>query len=271
MGSAVVLTYHSGNIEGNDYATNNLVALAQDLATIHRLKLPLVPLLTVAQAVVSRDFASLPDRVVAISLDDGLDFDFRSLVHPFHGMQPSVHQILDAFSAQKGATVHATSFVIASPDARAQIANREMLGYQWMSDSWWQSAVASGFFHIGNHTWDHMSPSVEANGEDSSRRASSRFIGNLNEANRQIRQARRYIESIAPNPGSSLLAYPYGDYSSYLIEQYLPEEQSSHGTIAAFTTTPGVITESSNRWTLPRYMCGDHWKSPDMLSALLRA
>lgn len=121
MGSAVVLTYHSGNIKGNDYATNSLVALAQDLATIHRLNLPIVPLHTVAQAVVSRDFSSLPDRVVAISLDDGLDFDFRPLVHPTHGLQRSVHQILSAFSAQNNTPVHATSFVIASREAREQM------------------------------------------------------------------------------------------------------------------------------------------------------
>jgi hypothetical protein len=90
-------------------------------------------------------------------------------------------------------------------------------------------------------------------------------------ANQQVRYARSYIESIAPNPGSALLAFPYGDYSSYLIEKYLPEEQHSHGTIAAFTTEPGVITESSNRWTLPRYTCGHHWDSPATLSDLLRA
>ena len=31
MRQAHILTYHSGNIDGNDYASNDLVALAADL------------------------------------------------------------------------------------------------------------------------------------------------------------------------------------------------------------------------------------------------
>ena len=218
MRSATILTYHSGNITGNDYATNNLVALKQDLATIQRLKFSIVPLRTVADAVTRESFSALPERAVAITFDDGLDFDFRSLVHPSNGPQQSVYQILFGFSARHDCPVHATSFVIASPDARRQIANREMLGYQWINDSWWQPALESGLFHIGNHSWDHVSPSVEVNSFESTRRASSRFIDNLGAAERQVHLARDYIEKIAPNPGSSLLAFPFGDYCSFLVE-----------------------------------------------------
>ena len=45
-------------------------------------------------------------------------------------------------------------------DARRQIARREMLDHQWIGDHWWRAAVASGLFHVGNHSWDHLSPSV---------------------------------------------------------------------------------------------------------------
>ncbi len=271
MRSAHVLTYHSGNICGNDYASNNLVALDQDLELIRSLGFPLIPLWTLADAVVRRDFAALPECSVAITLDDGLDFDFLSLVHPTHGPQRSVYQILRNFSARYDCQVHATSFVIASPDARRQIADREMLGHQWINESWWRGAVASGLVHIGNHSWDHVSPSVRHDPSEACRRSSSKFIDNPEAADRQVRDARNYIEQIAPNPCSALLAYPYGDYSAFLIDEYLPDERNNHGTIAAFTSEPGTVTELSNRWMLPRYMCGEHWNSPAALASLLRS
>ena len=124
---ASVLTYHSGNIAGNDYGDNNLVALAHDLEQIHALKLDIVPLRRVVDTLLGASSRDLPERVVAITLDDGLDFDFVDLVHPFHGSQISVDTILRRFSRRFGVAVHATSFVIASPDARRQIAKRGML------------------------------------------------------------------------------------------------------------------------------------------------
>ena len=157
---ALVLTYHSGNLTGNDYSTNNLVALVEDLEQIRALRLPIVPLRSIVDALILGATASLPEKLAAITLDDGLDFDFVDLVHPFHGPQRSVHSILHSFSSRHGVAAHATTFVIASPDARREIARREMLDHQWISDHWWSAAVASGLFHVGNHSWDHLSPSV---------------------------------------------------------------------------------------------------------------
>ena len=51
---AYVLTYHSGNLAGNDYATNNLVALAEDLAELHALGVAMVPLREIVAALCSR-------------------------------------------------------------------------------------------------------------------------------------------------------------------------------------------------------------------------
>jgi hypothetical protein len=269
MRQAHILTYHSGNIDGNDYGSNDLVALAADLEMLRRLGISVVPLRDLADAVIRRSFSALPERAVAISLDDGLDFDFLPLVHPLHGPQLPVHQILRNFSTRHHAPVHATSFVIAGPVARTQIAHGEMEGLQWINDSWWPAAVASGLFHIGNHSWDHVSPSAAHGPGESARRASSRYIDNLEAAHQQVRAARDYIEQIVPNPGSALLAFPYGDYSTYLIEDYLPDDRNRHGTVAAFTAEPGPVTEDSNRWVLPRYLCRNHWNSPEALAALL--
>jgi peptidoglycan/xylan/chitin deacetylase (PgdA/CDA1 family) len=269
MRIAHVLTYHSGNITGNDYATNNLVAFREDLRIIGSLGLTIVPLRTLADALIERESSRLPEHVVSITFDDGLDFDFVELVHPVHGRQPSVAGIMREFATESQLPVHATSFVIASPEARTQIADSEMLGYQWISDSWWRQAVESGLFHIANHTWDHVSPSVRHDIAEGPRRASSQFIDNLASAELQVRRAREYIERVAPNPGSALLAFPYGDYSEFLVGDYLPDTRASHGTVAAFTGKPGTITPESNRWTLPRHSCGRDWTSPEGLAALL--
>jgi peptidoglycan/xylan/chitin deacetylase (PgdA/CDA1 family) len=269
MRSAHVLTYHSGNIAGNDYASNNLLAFREDLRVIRRLGLSIIPLRTLVDALIERSSNRLPEQVVSLTFDDGLDFDFLELVHPSHGLQPSLAGIMREFATEFDLPVHATSFVIASPEARMQIANREMLGHQWISDSWWRQAVASGRFHIGNHTWDHVSPSVRYDATEKERRASSQFIDNAVAAALQIRQAREYIERIAPNPGSALLAFPYGDYSEFLVDEYLPDLSLGHGTVAAFTGRPGVVTPQSNRWTLPRNSCGKDWTSPEGLTALL--
>ena len=61
MRSAIVVTYHSGNIAVNDHATNDLVALEQDLATIRALGFPIVPARTLAEAVARRNFSDLPN------------------------------------------------------------------------------------------------------------------------------------------------------------------------------------------------------------------
>ena len=269
MRRAHILTYHSGNIDGNDYATNDLVALAADLELLRRLDISVVPLRDLADAVIQRSFHAMPERAVALTLDDGLDFDFLPLTHPRHGPQRSVHEILRDFGTRHRVPVHATSFVIAGPVAREAIAQYEMEGLRWINDSWWPAAVASGYFHIGNHSWDHVSASVALAPGESARRTSSRFIDNAEAAHYQVRAARDYIESIVPNPGSALFAFPYGDYSRYLIEDYLPDERNHHGTVAAFTAEAAPVTEDSNRWVLPRYLCRHHWNSPDALAALL--
>ena len=197
---AYVLTYHSGNVAGNDYATNNLVALAHDLAQLRALGVPVVPLRDIVAALLAHDAGRLPEPVVALTLDDGLDFDFVELVHPFHGAQPSVRTVLERHERAYGERMHATSFVIASPDARRQIAAREMLGYAWIGEHWWAAAVASGRFDIGNHGWDHVSPSVTTTAEPDGRAGSFRHVDTFEEADLQVRVAREYIAARAPNP-----------------------------------------------------------------------
>jgi peptidoglycan/xylan/chitin deacetylase (PgdA/CDA1 family) len=267
---AHVLTYHSGNLAGNDYATNNLVALAEDLAQLRALSVSVVPLDAIVNARLSRAADRLPERVAAITLDDGLDFDFEDLVHPFHGPQSSVRTVLERHERAYGLRMHATAFVIASPQARRQIAEREMLNHQWIGDHWWAAAVASGRFGIGNHSWDHVSPSVTPVGQRDGKTGSFQPIDSFEDADLQVRAAREFIAARAPNPAAGYFAYPYGDASDYVADHYLPEHGERNGTIVAFTGHPGPLHDNSDRWRLPRYTCGMDWHSTAELAKIIR-
>lgn len=268
---AYVLTYHSGHIAGDDHASNDLVALAEDLDWLHGERIPIVPLRQVVDALLEGHTGRLPDRVAAITLDDGLDFDFVDLVHPFHGPQRSAGTILHEFSRRRAAFAHATSFVIASPDARRQIARREMLDHQWIGEHWWAAATASGRFHIGSHSWDHVSPSVSPVAQRGGNTGSFLDVATFADAELQVRAAHAYIAARAPNPGAALFAYPYGEASAYLVDEYLPAHGVRAGAIAAFATGALPIHAGSPRWRLPRFTCGMDWRSPDDLAALFRA
>jgi peptidoglycan/xylan/chitin deacetylase (PgdA/CDA1 family) len=266
---AFVLTYHSGRVSGNDYRSNNLVALAQDLEVIHQERIAVVPLRAIVDALLHRTPATFPEKVVAVTLDDGLDFDFIDLVHPFHGPQPSVCSVLRRHAEAHSVPVHATTFVIASPQARDQIARHEMLDHQWIGEHWWADAAASGLFHVANHSWDHLSPSVSPVGQREGRSGAFSLVTTFEDAELQVRSARDYIEAKAPNPGTALFAYPYGDPSSYMVDEYLPRHGEVGGTLAAFTGRPGVLHEASARWLLPRFCCGNDWESPEELTRIL--
>jgi len=57
----------------------------------------------------------------------------------------------------------------------------------------------------------------------------------------------------------SLFAYPYGHYNQYLTEEYFPKQQNQIK--AAFTCIPQPVIQATNIWKIPRYVCGDNWKS----------
>lgn len=262
-----VLTYHSQNIAGNDYVDNDHVALRQDIEQVLKAGIDIVSLRQIADALLGKSV--LPSRAIAFSCDDGTDFDFRDLDWPHLGLQQSFAAIVRGFATKYPAS-HVgpmTSFVIADPKARNELDNRCLKGLGWMSEDWWQPAVASGIFHIGIHGWDHCHPMLERySGVDSPRPD----ISGYQDAENQVLRAVSYISARAPNPGTALFAFPFGIPSEYLVREYLPDFQARHKLTAAFSTEPATIHRESNRWSLPRYVCGHHWKSPEDFSALLR-
>ena len=267
-----VLNYHSANIAGSDYATNDHVAFRTDLDLLTDAGWTIRPLhRLVEDTILGR--AAPPPKAVALTFDDGTDFDFVDLVHPHHGPQRSLCNLLRDHRSAVGARqpdAHATAFVVVSPDARSELDRRSMIGARWWNDAWWQPAIASGLIGIANHSWDHNHPLVSESAPTGRARGTFASIDDFAAAEAEIARGAEYIRRVATNPAERLFAYPYGEANPFLAEEYFPEHGARIGVDAAFTSKCAPMTEASDRWRLPRLTCGQHWKSPDELRALLR-
>jgi hypothetical protein len=262
-----VLTYHSNNVGGRDYADNDHVALAADLALLAALEVPVHPLGTVVDALLRG--RTLPPGV-ALSCDDGSWFDWHDLEHPTLGPQRSFANLLrDARAAAPQRPLHATSFVIASPQARAELDRTCLAGRGWWGEDWWREAIDSDLMAIESHSWDHHHETLAhtATGLPGGRFDS---VADHAAADAEIRAASDYLDARLPQRRTRLFAYPYGESNDYLLRDYLPLRQAEHRLDAAFDTTPAPITRDAHRWRLPRYVCGPHWNSPEGLRVLLR-
>ncbi|MEP6938329.1 MAG: polysaccharide deacetylase family protein [Rudaea sp.] len=265
-----ILTYHAMNIAGNDYASNDHVALAEDLRSIHRMHLRIVPLSLVVDALLGDAPESAVDNSVALTFDDGSWFDWHDIEHPDFGLQRGFAGILRDFGAQTGAPAQATSFVIVSPEARATLDRTCMVGRGWWGDEWWPLAVREGLLAIESHSWDHNHSTLPRTAQRDGQTGTFATIETHVEADLEIRQANDWLDAHLPMRKSSLFAYPYGDSNDYLVKKYLPDHVAEHRLRAAFGGEPRPLESSSNRWLLPRYVCGLHWHAPDALAALLR-
>lgn len=264
-----VLTYHSNNISGNDYPANDHVALAADLRLIHGCGLRIVPLARVVDVLLGEAPESTVENVVAISFDDGSWFDWHDLDHPTCGPQRGFAGVLRDFAAETGAGVHATSFVIVSPDARAILDRTCLIGRGWWGDDWWREAQREGLIAIESHSWDHNHATLPQTAQRDQVKGTFRSIDSHADADAEIRQASDWLHvHLAPHR-PRLFAYPYGESNDYLLREYLPRFGHEHRLRAAFATEPQPVESSSERWQLPRYVCGQHWREPAQLERLL--
>lgn len=260
-----VLTYHSNNVLGNDYADNDHVAMAEDLRLLHALGVPVVPLSRAVDAVCD-GVGELPPVAVAISFDDGSWFDWHELPHPTLGVQPGFRRVLRE-SPQRA---HGTAFVIVSPEARAELDRTCLIGQGWWGDDWWVAAEAEGQIAVENHSWDHNHDTLPRTVVGEGMGGNFHVVDDWQRADGEIRQAADYLDARRGRAGGGLFAYPYGHCNDYLVEDYLPRCRGQHRQRAAFTTDPEPLHAASNRWRIGRYVCGQHWRSPDGLRALLR-
>ncbi len=268
-----ILTYHAQNIGGNDYANNDHVAFASDLETINALGWVVIPLIDCVNHFLNN--TECPEKAIAITFDDGADFDVLDLPHPVAGVQRSMLNIMRDFQTKHPAAqpqLHATSFVIASSAARTILDRTCMIGTQWWNDDWWQPAVESGLIGIGNHSWDHCHDTLPVVAQRNQEKGNFWCIDTFEDAEAQIRNAVNRIQALAPNESATLFAYPYGHANDYLVNDYLPKQAQQVRTLctlAAFGTKPKPLTRDSNRWDMPRYMCGHDWKSTEQLQQIL--
>jgi hypothetical protein len=267
-----VLTYHAVNISGNAYSDNDHVAFAADLRLIDDLGLRIVPLHWVVDALLGNTDRDL-SRCVALSCDDGSHFDYFDLDHPTHGPQRSLFNLMDDFVRERGAqaqpNLHLTCFVIADRKARDAIDRGSLIGRGWMGDAWWKPAIASGRIAIENHSFDHNHVVVQTPGIDGMQRGSFHPVDTPARADAQIARAARVIDAVIAPERTTLFCYPYGHVNEFLRRDYLPNRQATHGMRAAFGDGATPITPASDRWNLPRYICGWHWQSPEQLRAIL--
>ena len=265
-----ILTWHSMDVAGADYATNKHEGFRADLETIHRMGFKVVPVRRIAEALVEQRLHEL-DGCVGLTFDDAPDFDFHDLPHPTWGAQRGMLRILEDFVALHGAdaqpALHATSFAIVSPEARRELDRTCMVGCGWWNHDWWPRAEATGLLSIESHSWDHNHDSLEATVAGV---PPGHFDLRTREgADAEIAQASEVLKALRGRAGSVLLAYPYGEASEYLVSEYLPRQLANDGVYAAFSTVPTYVTPATSRWEIPRHVAGWHWKSPDELAGIL--
>lgn len=258
-GLVPVFGYHSQNIFGNDYASNDRHALASDFEAIGRNGMKIISLSALIDWLAGDLPAEHVENAVVLTSDDAPLFDYEDVEYADFGMQTSTRTILQHGNA------HITLFAIASARARQEIGNDALGSGAFMSDHWWAEADASGWASIENHGWDHCHPAVsEAVG------GTGTFLG-VNDYASCDQQVSRAADSIAVVTGRrpELFAYPYGESSDYLRNHYFPLHMDQHGMRAAVTTIPGFAAGDTNRWDIPRFVCGRDWKSPEAFQALL--
>ena len=266
--SVPILTYHSQNVCGRSTADNDHAALAADLRALQSAGIRIVPLDWLADALDGRRPGRKLKRCVVLTFDDGCDFDVRDLDYPDHGLQQGFLGILEDFRREAGAAardLHATSFVIASREARLAIDTGSLFRRGWISDDWWRETDRGGRIAIENHGWDHNHPDLAGDG-----RGSFEGIGTHEQCLEQVVRAAGAIEAkIGRWP--RYFAYPFGESSEYLRETFFPGYPEVHGCRAALGTEPGRVTQASDRWNLPRFVCGRDWTSPGELIELLNS
>jgi peptidoglycan/xylan/chitin deacetylase (PgdA/CDA1 family) len=266
----VILTYHSQNILGDHAVVNDHEAFADDLEALHSAGRRIVP---VGELVDWLDGTRDDDPAgcVCLTFDDGCDFDVHDLEWPGAGIQRSMLGIMRDFrdhhgpDAQPG--LHATSFVIASPEARRRIDQGSLFGRGWIRDDWWTAANQSGLMSVASHGWDHNHPDL---GPGNGPRGGFSTVNDLAQCETQVIRAARFIESQSGR-WPDLFAYPFGESSEFIRQTFFPEYTQKHRCRAAFGTSVGTIDRDSDRWNLPRLVCGRDWRSSKGLIDLLDA
>ena len=262
---ATILTYHSQNVAGHETGNNDHVALAADLDALHDAGARFVSLDTLVDGLFSGRKLPADRPLVCLTFDDGCNFDYQTLDFPGFGEQTGFIQIMEDFVRRHGEQaqpgLHATSFVIADPKARRLIDRKSLFGKDHMRDDWWKEANHHPMMTIANHGWDHNHPDLE---ETRDQRGGFEAIDTAESCYQQVVTAAAFIRSIT-GQYPAFFAYPFGESSEYMRETWFPGHRQEHRCRAAIGTDPYTLLPSSNRWNLPRFVCGRDWSTPGEL------
>lgn len=135
----------------------------------------------------------------------------------------------EAFPLLKKHEMRASVFIVTDLLGKS-MTNSEGVTLPMMSEKQVREMTESGFVEFHPHTASHITLS----------RAS------LSEARREIEKSRAAIERLTGGP-AAIFAYPKGKYTSAH-----PALLSELGFAAALTVRPGLVTEASDRFQLPR-------------------
>lgn len=265
-----VLTYHANNVNNNSYQGNDHIALREDLGVLHKSGWKAIGLDDLLDWHQGRKSVGDFRRTYAVTFDDGSDFDVRDLEHPVWGVQQSFLSVLREHHDQTGELIRAASFVIACGRAREQLDKHCLIGCGWWNDHWWAKANESGFYSVESHGWDHLHPVLDEVAQVDGLSGDFSKISTFDDCERQLRHSAQTIEQKSGRR-PRYFAFPWGQFSDYLVGQYLPEHRQDHGYNAAFSTRPSAVYREDNRWCLPRYVCGEDWSSTDSLMELMHA
>lgn len=257
----VILTYHATRLESLDPVGCDVLRLAADLRVLAHAGVPVLPLRALLSPTCSHG--------VSITFDDGTRIDAEPHCHPRLGLLPSMLQVLRMARSELPG-VCASSFVIASPLARSEmaVALAQEFGDDLMHERWWPDAQQSGLIALENHSWDHNHPLVAHSAQRSNRRGSFLDIETEAEAEAEIAAASDYIaRAVGVRP--RYFAYPFGDVSEFLRDDWLPRRGPEIGLEAAFSTEPRMISDGENRWAIPRFVSGRDWFDDQGLLALI--
>lgn len=268
-----VLTYHAAHAHGYDYASNDHLALEQDLKLIHAMGFRVARLQDIVDFVMGRGKPELHQgRWVALTFDDAPDCEYFDLHHPDFGCLKSFYRILvesasTAVSDWPAPT--AVSFAIANNEARVALDRACLAGRGHWRDCWWHEAAETGVLAFANHSWDHAHVAVPVIRQREQRKGTFLGVDNEADADAQIAAAQRYIWLRTAGCSLPYFAYPFGEAPDYLTLEYFPRFADRHRTQAAFGTQGDYATVGADRWHIPRFVCGEHWHSPEELATIL--
>lgn len=271
-----VLCYHSWAVDGRGYESDNHLALESDLKTLAERSYRVIPLPVLVE--VLRGERSLRPlagaKLVGLSFDDGWDYDYCDIEDERGDRAISIRSILkqsQRWLSQCYKGPRGVSFVIASPEARAILDRTCGAGLDRWRDAWWAPCAAEDVLGIANHSWDHVHDTLPVVRQRENKKGSFLAIDSFEDAEGQIADAQRYINEKTHGRALPLFGYPYGHVSAYLRDIYFAEHGARLGLRAAFGTGGTSVRSDTPIWDIPRFVCGEHWKTKNDFSKLLDA